>query len=48
MRKRSEKIGVMGISWGGVIISTIIGIDDRLVFAVPVYGCGGLADAENR
>jgi dienelactone hydrolase len=44
----SEKVGVMGISWGGVITSTVIGIDNRFAFAVPTYGCGGLADAQNQ
>ena len=44
----SEKIGIMGISWGGVITSTVIGIDHRFAFAIPVYGCGGLANAENQ
>lgn len=42
------KIGVSGISWGGVITSTVIGIDARFAFAVPIYGCGHLADAENQ
>ena len=44
----AEKIGLMGFSWGGVITSTVIGIDPRFAFAVPVYGCGHLADAENQ
>lgn len=43
-----EKVGLMGISWGGVITSTVIGIDDRFAFAVPTYGCGGLSDAANQ
>ncbi len=42
------KVGVMGISWGGVITSTVIGIDDRFAFAIPTYGCGDLAEAENQ
>lgn len=37
-----NKIGIHGISWGGVITSTVIGIDHRLSFAIPVYGCGFL------
>lgn len=44
----SKKIGVMGISWGGVITSTVIGIDHRFAFAIPTYGCGNLAEAENQ
>lgn len=43
----ASKVGLSGISWGGVITSTVIGIDDRFAFAIPVYGCGGLADAQN-
>ncbi len=37
-----EKIGINGCSWGGIITSTVIGIDPRYAFAIPVYGCGGL------
>jgi dienelactone hydrolase len=44
----AAKVGVSGISWGGVITSTVIGIDPRFAFAVPIYGCGHLADAENQ
>ncbi|RME93457.1 MAG: dipeptidyl aminopeptidase, partial [Verrucomicrobia bacterium] len=43
-----DKVGVMGISWGGVIVSTVIGIDPRFAFAIPTYGCGHLADAANQ
>ena len=43
----ASKIGVMGISWGGVITSTVIGLDERFAFGVPTYGCGHLFDAEN-
>jgi dienelactone hydrolase len=41
------KIGVMGVSWGGVITSTVIGLDARFAFGIPTYGCGHLFDAEN-
>ncbi len=41
------KVGVMGISWGGVITSTAIGVDDRFAFAVPTYGCGNLDESLN-
>ncbi|MDF7806605.1 acetylxylan esterase [Pontiellaceae bacterium B12219] len=44
----ADQVGVMGISWGGVITSTVIGIDDRFAFAIPTYGCGNLATAENQ
>lgn len=43
-----NKVGLMGISWGGVITSTVVGIDDRLAFAIPTYGCGHLFDAQNQ
>lgn len=39
-----EKIGVNGISWGGVITSLLIGYDMRFKFAVPVYGSGYVGD----
>ncbi len=42
-----DRIGLAGISWGGVVTSTVIGIDSRFAFAVPIYGCGHLYDAEN-
>lgn len=44
----AQKVGVMGISWGGIITSTVIGIDTRFAFAIPTYGCGRLADAPNQ
>lgn len=44
----AERVGIMGISWGGVITSTVIGIDTRFAFAIPVYGCGNLSKAENQ
>ena len=37
-----EKIGIAGISWGGVITSLAIGYDNRYAFAVPIYGTGHL------
>ncbi|WP_159020745.1 T9SS type A sorting domain-containing protein [Algibacter sp. L3A6] len=37
-----DNIGITGISWGGIINTVIAGIDDRLDFVVPVYGCGFL------
>lgn len=44
----AHKVGVMGISWGGVIAATVIGIDDRFAFAIPMYGCGGLSTSANQ
>lgn len=31
------KIGVCGISWGGVITSIVTGYDDRFAFSIPIY-----------
>lgn len=42
----AEKIGVTGISWGGTLTSTMMGVDNRFKFAVPVYGCGFLPDSD--
>ncbi len=43
-RVDENKIGIMGISWGGVITSLAIGYDKRFAFAIPVYGSGYLAE----
>ena len=43
-----KKVGIMGVSWGSVITSTVIGIDPRFAFAIPTYGCGGLDKAPNQ
>ena len=40
-----DKVGVHGVSWGGAITATAIGIDDRFAFAIPSYGCGHSWDA---
>jgi dienelactone hydrolase len=37
-----EQVGITGISWGGYLTCIVSGLDDRLKFAVPVYGCGFL------
>ena len=44
----STRVGLMGISWGGIIASTVIGIDDRFAFVIPTYGCGNLSQAANQ
>lgn len=31
-----KKIGLTGISWGGTIVSTVAGVDDRFAFVIPV------------
>ena len=41
-----ERTGITGISWGGMLTSTVMGLDSRFKFAVPVYGCGFLADSQ--
>lgn len=41
-----SKIGITGISWGGVTTTTTIGVDNRFLFAAPVYGAGYLDESE--
>ena len=38
------KVGIHGVSWGGVITSNAIGVDSRFAFAIPTYGCGHMWD----
>lgn len=40
----NQKIGISGISWGGVIASIVIGYDTRFSFAIPIYGSAYLAE----
>ncbi len=42
----SSKIGVTGVSWGSVVTSTTLGVDNRFAFAVPIYGCGYLYESQ--
>lgn len=42
----AERIGLTGISWGGVLSSLTAGVDDRFIFSAPVYGCGFLYDSK--
>lgn len=42
-----KKIGLTGISWGGTIVSTVAGVDNRFAFVVPVYGCGFIQESDN-
>ncbi|MBM3852246.1 MAG: dipeptidyl aminopeptidase [Verrucomicrobia bacterium] len=44
----ATRVGLCGISWGGVIASTVIGLDARFAFAIPIYGCGHLTAAANQ
>jgi dienelactone hydrolase len=39
-----DRIGLTGISWGGYLVSIVAGVDPRLRFVVPVYGCGYTLD----
>ncbi|CAA6691583.1 MULTISPECIES: autotransporter-associated beta strand repeat-containing protein [unclassified Lentimonas] len=38
------KVGIHGVSWGGVITSNVIGVDSRFAFAIPTYGTGHMWD----
>lgn len=38
------RIGLTGISWGGYLASLVAGLDDRLAWVAPVYGCGHLIE----
>lgn len=41
----SSRIGINGISWGGIITSLVITYDPRFAFAIPIYGSGFLNQA---
>jgi len=40
-----EKVGVCGVSWGGVWTCILSGLDHRFAFAIPIYGCGFLNES---
>ena len=42
----STKIGLTGISWGGVIATNAAAYDDRFAFAAPVYGAVAMTGTE--
>jgi len=42
-----DAIGLTGISWGGTIAAAAAGVDDRLAFVIPVYGCGFIHQSDN-
>ena len=42
-----NKIGITGISWGGILTNVITGVDNRYAFSIPVYGCGYLQETPN-
>ena len=33
----ADKVGICGISWGGIITSITTGYDDRFAFSIPIY-----------
>ena len=37
-----DRIGLTGVSWGGVVSCVVAAVDGRFRFAAPVYGCGFL------
>ncbi len=39
------RIGLTGISWGGILSSLVSGVDPRYKCAIPVYGCGYLHES---
>lgn len=44
-RVDKDRIGITGISWGGVITSITMGYDNRFAFYIPVYGCAHLGES---
>ena len=43
----NNNIGIMGVSWGGVTTTQVIGYDNRFSFAIPVYGMAYLGTGMN-
>lgn len=39
-----DRIGITGVSWGGILTCVVAGVDPRFKLAVPVYGCGFLGE----
>ncbi|OEI80143.1 hypothetical protein AST99_10725 [Formosa algae] len=42
----ASRIGITGISWGGILSSLVSGVDTRLQCAIPVYGAGFLYESK--
>ncbi|MDO6792079.1 prolyl oligopeptidase family serine peptidase [Tamlana sp. 1_MG-2023] len=42
----ASRIGITGISWGGILSSLVSGVDSRLQCAIPVYGAGFLYESK--
>ena len=45
---QADRIGLMGVSWGGVVAATVASLDPRSAFVISAYGCGHLADGGGR
>ena len=43
-----DRVGIMGISWGGVLTSHALAYDRRFAFAVPVYGSAYLSTGDSK
>jgi dienelactone hydrolase len=43
----SLRVGLTGVSWGGVLACVAAGVDSRFALAVPVYGCGYVSDYDS-
>lgn len=41
----TNHIGITGISWGGINATVVTGIDERIDFSIPVYGCAYLKES---
>ena len=41
----TTKIGIVGVSWGSVITSIALGVDNRFAFGAPIYGTGHLDES---
>lgn len=42
----ADKTGIFGLSWGGLLTSTTMGVDNRFKFAIPIHGSGFLSEAD--
>lgn len=41
-----SRIGTIGVSWGGTMVSQVIGYDTRFAFAIPIYGTAYISEPE--
>lgn len=44
----ADKVGICGVSWGGVISSYTIGVDNRFAFAAPIFGAGYISESKGQ